>query len=172
MQLRSQAQSAGAATPVEIVLDDGSVYSQAGRLLFTDSSVDPSTGQVQMRAEVPNAENILLPGLFVQVRIQQARIENAVRLPQQAVTRGAQANTVLVVNADGTFAPRSVEIAKGMGTDWIVTGGLAEGEQVLVNGQMKLFPGITKVQAVPYEELLEQERSAGAPAAKASAAKN
>ena len=52
-----------------------------------------------------------------------------------------------------------------------MTGGLAEGEQVLVSGQMKLFPGISKVQAVPYEQLLEQERNAGAPAAKASAAK-
>ena len=171
MQLRRQAQGAGASAPVEIVLEDGSVYPQAGRLLFTDSSVDPSTGQVKMRAEVPNAENILLPGLFVQVRIQQERLENAVRLPQQAVTRGAQANTVLVVNKDGTFAPRSVEIAKGIGNDWVVTGGLAEGEQVLVTGQMKLFPGIAKVEAVPYEKLLEQEKKAGAPAAKASAAK-
>ena len=173
MQLRRQAQGAGAtSTPVEIVLEDGSVYPQAGRLLFTDSSVDPSTGQVKMRAEVPNADNILLPGLFVQVRIQQERIENAFRLPQQAVTRGAQENTVLVVNKDGTFAPRSVEIAQGIGNDWVVTGGLAEGEQVLVTGQMKLFPGIAKVEAVPYEKLLEQERKAGEPAAKASAAKS
>ena len=78
---------------------------------------------------------------------------------------------MLVVNKDGTFAPRSVEIAKGIGNDWVVTGGLAEGEQVLVTGQMKLFPGIAKVEAVPYEKLLEQEKKAGAPAAKASAAK-
>ena len=166
-----QRASGADAAAVKIVLEDGSLYPTPGRLLFTDMAVDAATGQVKLRAEVPNPQNLLLPGLFVKVRIEQASVPQAFLLPQQAVTRGAQANTVLVINPDGTFAPRSVEIAKGMGNDWVVTGGLAEGEQVLVSGQMKLFPGISKVQAVPYEQLLEQERKAGAPAAKASAAK-
>ncbi|MFI0545336.1 MAG: efflux RND transporter periplasmic adaptor subunit [Brachymonas sp.] len=157
------------AAAVKVVLDDGSIYPNAGRLLFTDMAVDEATGQVKLRAEVPNPQNLLLPGLFVKVRIEQASVPNAVLVPQQAITRGAQSDAVLVVNKDGSFAPRTVQIAKGMGTDWVVTGGLANGEQVLVSGQMKLMPGVEKVQTVPYADLLKHERAALAAPAAASA---
>ena len=160
------------AAVVKLVLDDGSVYPTAGRLLFTDMAVDAATGQVKLRAEIPNPDNLLLPGLFVKVRIEQGAVAQAVLVPQQAVTRGAQADVVLVVNADGSFAPRPVKIAKGMGNDWVVTSGLADGEQVLVSGQMKLMPGVSKVKTVPYQELLAQEQGAAgsAPASTPAAA--
>lgn len=154
------------AVEVKIVLEDGSVFPIAGRLLFTDMTVDEGTGQVKLRAEVPNAKGLLLPGLFVKVRIEQSSVANAVLLPQQAVTRGGQGDSVLVINQDGSFAQRSVQVQTSMGNDWVVTGGLADGEQVLVTGQMHLMPGVEKVQAVPYQEL----EAAAAAAHQASAA--
>jgi membrane fusion protein (multidrug efflux system) len=158
------------AAQVRVVLDDGSLYPTLGRLLFTDMTVDAATGQVKLRAEVPNPQNLLLPGLFVKVRIEQGSVPNAVLVPQQAITRGGQADVLLVVAKDGSFAPRTVKIAKGMGNDWVVTEGLADGDQVLVSGQMKLFPGVKKVQAEPYQDLLKQEQARLAPAPAAEAA--
>lgn len=159
------------AAEVKIVLEDGSIFPTPGRLLFTDMTVDEGTGQVKLRAEVPNAKGLLLPGLFVKVRIEQSAVSNAVLLPQQAVTRGSQGDSVLVVHADGSFAPRPVQVQTSMGTDWVVTGGLADGEQVMVTGQMHLMPGVQKVQTQPYQELEAAAQAASAPAAPASAAK-
>jgi membrane fusion protein (multidrug efflux system) len=156
------------AAEVKIVLEDGSIFPSPGRLLFTDMSVDEGTGQVQLRAEVPNAQGLLLPGLFVKVRIEQSAIAHAVLLPQQAVTRGSQGDSVLVVNADGSFAPRSVQVQTSMGNEWAVTGGLADGEQVIVTGQMHLMPGVKKVQAQPYQGL--EVAAAAANAASAAGA--
>jgi len=156
------------AAEVKIVLEDGSIFPSPGRLLFTDMSVDEGTGQVQLRAEVPNAQGLLLPGLFVKVRIEQSAIAHAVLLPQQAVTRGSQGDSVLVVNADGSFAPRSVQVQTSMGNEWAVTGGLADGEQVIVTGQMHLMPGVKKVQAQPYQAL--EVAAAAANAASAAGA--
>ena len=159
------------AAEVKIVLEDGSIFPTPGRLLFTDMTVDEGTGQVKLRAEVPNAKGLLLPGLFVKVRIEQSAISNAVLLPQQAVTRGSQGDSVLVVHADGSFAPRPVQVQTSMGTDWVVTGGLADGEQVMVTGQMHLMPGVQKVQTQPYQELEAAAAAALAPAAPPAAAK-
>ena len=86
---------------VHVVLEDGSEYANPGRLLFSDLSVDPTSGQITLRAEVPNPDGALLPGLYVRVRLEQAKAGNAVLLPQQAVTRSAQGDTVMVVDADG-----------------------------------------------------------------------
>jgi membrane fusion protein (multidrug efflux system) len=78
---------------------------------------------------------------------------------------------VLVVNKDGSFAPRSVQVRASMNNAWVVTDGLADGEQVLVSGQMKLMPGVSKVQAVPYQELeaaAQAAHTASAPVAAAA----
>ena len=159
------------AAEVKIVLEDGSIFPTPGRLLFTDMTVDEGTGQVKLRAEVPNAKGLLLPGLFVKVRIEQSAVSNAVLLPQQAVTRGSQGDSVLVVHADGSFAPRPVQVQTSMGTDWVVTSGLADGEQVMVTGQMHLMPGVQKVQTQPYQELEAAAAAALAPVAPPAAAK-
>lgn len=158
-------QSVNGAIEVSIFLEGGSEYPQKGRLLFADPTVDQSTGQVTLRAEVPNADNILLPGLYVRVGLPQGRIDNAFVVPQQAVTRG-QKDTVTVVNADGTMAPREVTIAQQQGADWIITGGLKEGDKVVVDGTM--IAGLMGAKKVTPKEW--QPAGAAAPAAQAASA--
>lgn len=136
---------------VKIVLEDGSVYSRNGRLLFSDLTVDSATGQVTLRAEVPNPDGVLLPGLYVRVRLEQATAGNALLLPQQAVTRTAQGDTVTVVDADGKVASRNVTVRGQQDGQWVVTEGLKAGEQVMVDGFQKLRPGVA-VKAVPWQK--------------------
>ena len=139
------------AAQVEVLLENGQVYGQPGRLLFTDLTVDPGTGQVNLRAEVPNPDGYLLPGMYVRARLQQAELENVVLLPMQAVTRGgAQGDTVMVVHPDGSFEPRVVSVALMHDKQWVVSAGLEPGEQVMVDGFMKLMPGVGKVKPVPF----------------------
>ena len=119
----------GGAAQVQVVLDDGSVHPTPARLLFSDLTVDPGTGQVTLRAELPNPGGALLPGLFVRVRMPQGQTDAAILLPQQAVTRGAGGDTVLVVGPDKQTSPRTVKVAAGQGNQWIVLEGLKAGEQ-------------------------------------------
>ena len=134
-------QRTGTAAAVRIVLDDGSELGQAARLLFTDPTVDAATGQVTLRAELPNPQGLLLPGLFVKVRLAQASSDAAIRLPQQAVTRSPSGDSVLVLGADNKASPRAVTIGASLGADWVVMSGLAAGERVVVDGFQKLRPG-------------------------------
>lgn len=157
----------GEAAKVQVILEDGSIYGSPGKLLFSDLSVDPATGQVSLRAEVPNAGGLLLPGMYVRARIEQAQVNNAILLPQQAVTRGSRGDSVLVVAPDGSFAPRPVKIGEAQGKSWVILDGLKPGEQVIVDGVMKLMPGVKTVKAVPW-----QNKPAGAAPQAASAPQN
>ena len=150
-KLKRAGSSEGAS--VRIVLEDGTEYAQPGRLLFSDLTVDPTTGQVTLRAEVPNPKGELLPGLYVRVRIEQAQADNAISVPQQAVTRTQQGDTLMVVGEDGKVSQRSVKITAGQNNRWIVTEGLKAGEQVMVDGFQKLqmMPPGTPVKAVPWQ---------------------
>ncbi|MDB6000251.1 MAG: efflux transporter periplasmic adaptor subunit, partial [Rhizobacter sp.] len=94
------------AAAVKIILEDGTEYPQTAKLLFTDLTVDQTSGQVTLRAEVPNRDGLLLPGMYVRVKLDQAEASNAILLPQQAVTRATTGDTVLVVAADGKVSPR------------------------------------------------------------------
>jgi len=145
-QLKGAGQEAAS---VKVVLEDGTEYSKPGRLLFSDLTVDSATGQITLRAEVPNAEGALLPGLYVRVRLEQATAVNAIALPQQAVTRSAQGDSVMVVDAEGKVAPRPVKVSGQQNGQWVVTDGLKAGEQVMVDGFQKLRPGVA-VKAVPW----------------------
>ncbi|HMP11249.1 efflux RND transporter periplasmic adaptor subunit [Hydrogenophaga sp.] len=140
------------AAEVRVLLDDGTEHPAPGRLLFTDLTVDPGTGQVSLRAELPNPNGQLLPGLFVRVRLVQASAVNAITLPQQAVSRSARGDTVRVVKADGQVEQRPVKVGGQQGGQWIVLEGLAAGEQVMVDGIQKLqmMPPGTPVKAVPW----------------------
>ena len=169
-RLRKQAGSNVKDAPVSVVLDDGTELPTRGRLLFSDVTVDPSTGQVTLRAQVPNPDNSLLPGQYVRVRLAQAELPNGIVVPQQAVTRGGpQGDTLMVVGPDNKPAQRVVKISSQQGSSWIVTDGLKEGERVMVDGFQKLqmLPPGTPVKPVPW-----QSSSAGtqAPAAAAAAA--
>lgn len=142
---------AGAAE-VRIVLEDGSEYPQPAKLLFTDLTVDEATGQVTLRAEVPNPKGDLLPGLYVRVRMAQARASNAIAIPQQAVTRTETGDTLTVVGEGGKLEKRTVKVTAGQNNRWIVTEGLKAGEQVMVDGFQKLqmLPPGTPVKPVPW----------------------
>jgi len=164
------------AVRVRLVLEDGSVYAQSGRLLFSDLSVDQATGQITLRAEVPNAKGLLLPGLYVRVRLEQAQAANAMLLPQQAVTRSDQGDTVMVVAADGMVAQRKVKVGVSQGSQWVILEGLQAGEQVMVDGFQKLR-GPAPVKPVPWTGNADSAAPAKAdsaiatPSAPASAAK-
>lgn len=163
-------QSSANAANVRVVLEDGIVYPQTGRLLFTDLTVDATSGQVTLRAEVPNPERALLPGLYVRVRLEQAQVDNGILLPQQAVTRSGKADTVMVVGPDNHVTPRVVKLGPAQGSNWVVLDGLKSGEQVMVDGFQKLPRGKPGdpivVQPVPWQP----QGAAKAPAAPASAA--
>ena len=157
------------AASVRVVLDDGSEYSRPGKLLFSDLTVDASTGQITLRAEVPNPKGELLPGLYVRVRLEQAQVANAITLPQQAVTRTQQGDKITVVGADGKLSPRMVKVGAARNNQWIVLEGLKAGEQVMVDGFQKLqmMPPGTPVKAVPWQA---PGSAAAAPAAATPAA--
>jgi membrane fusion protein (multidrug efflux system) len=138
------------AASVRILLEDGTEYATPGRLLFSDLTVDATTGQITLRAEVPNPNGQLLPGLYVRVRLEQAKASNAITLPQQAVTRSAQGDTVMVVDADGKVATRPVKVDSAKGNQWVILEGLKTGEQVIVDGFQKLRPGAS-VKPVPWQ---------------------
>jgi membrane fusion protein (multidrug efflux system) len=133
------------AASVRVVLEDGSEYAQAGRLLFSDLTVDPTSGQITLRAEVPNPDGLLLPGGYVRVRLEQAQAQEAITLPQQAVQRSQQGDSVMVVGPDGKVAPRPVKVGAAQGGQWVVLDGLKPGEMVMVDGFQKLRgPGPVK----------------------------
>ena len=145
--------SGGDAASVRVVLDDGSEYALPGKLLISDLTVDATTGQVTLLAEVPNPKGELLPGLYVRVRLEQAQVSDAFTLPQQAVTRTQQGDKVTVVAADGTLSPRMVKVGAARNNQWVVLDGLKAGEQVMVDGFQKLqmLPPGTPVKAVPWQ---------------------
>ncbi len=148
-----QSAKGGSGASVRVMLADGSEYPLPGKLLFTDLSVDASTGQVTLRAEVPNPKGDLLPGLYVRVRLEQAEMSQAITVPQQAVTRTQQGDTVNVVGEDGKVSTRPVKVALAQNNRWLVREGLQAGEQVMVDGFQKLMmlPPGTPVQAVPWQ---------------------
>jgi membrane fusion protein (multidrug efflux system) len=153
--------------PVTVALEDGSTLPHEGRLLFSDVSVDPSTGQLTLRAEMPNADRALLPGQYVRVRLAQAELPAGILVPQQAVTRGgAQGDSLTVIGPDDKPAPRTVKIGSQQGTDWVITDGLKAGERVMVDGFQKvaMLPPGTPVKPVPWSPASDN------PAANAQAA--
>jgi membrane fusion protein, multidrug efflux system len=150
---------------VKLVLEDGTVYRHAGRLLFADLTVDETSGQVTLRAEVPNPDGLLLPGMYVRARFEQAQAADAILLPQQAVTRSPQGDSVWVVDADGKAAPRTVKVGTAQDGQWVILDGLHSGERVMVDGFQKLR-GPMAVKAVPWPDA----GRAGAPGAMASRA--
>lgn len=165
MKLRQQVAegkllAADGAIAVGIKFDDGTVYSEKGRLLFADPTVNESTGQITLRAAVPNDQNILMPGLYVRVLMDQVAADNAFVVPQQAVTRGTK-DTVMIVNAQGGMEPREVTVAQQQGANWIVTSGLKDGDKVVVEGIS--IAGITGAKKVTPKEWMPSESQAAAP---------
>jgi len=143
-----------------VVLEDGSEYSRSGKLLFTGITVDPGTGQVNLRAEFPNPDQVLLPGMFVRVRLEQGFDEQALTVPQQALQRTADGRQSLMLVRDGKIAQVPVQVGPAVGTDWIISEGLKAGDSVVVEGYQKVRPGM-EVKATPWNKAAGQ---AGGPA--------
>ncbi len=139
----------GQGAVVKVQLEDGSEHPQAGKLLFSDLTVDGGSGQVTLRAEVPNPGGRLLPGLYVRVRLEQAQARQAVLLPQQAVSRLPSGDSVMVVK-DGKATQRAVKVGGQQDGQWVVLEGLESGEQVMADGFQKLMFG-APLKAVPWQ---------------------
>ncbi|HYG24388.1 MAG TPA: efflux RND transporter periplasmic adaptor subunit [Verrucomicrobiae bacterium] len=135
---------------VTLILDDGSTYDQTGRVLFSDVSVDPTTGMVTLRALVPNPGYFLLTGMFVRGQIVQRVISDAITVPQRTVTYGAGGGaTVLVVTDENKVELRRIDVDRLVGNKVLVARGLKAGEKIIVEGSQKAPPG-SVVAPVPF----------------------
>jgi membrane fusion protein (multidrug efflux system) len=135
---------------VRLKLEDGTLYDAEGILQFRDITVDPSTGSVVLRAVFPNPDKVLLPGMFVRAVVEEGLSDRAVLVPQQGVSRDTKGQPyALTVNGENKIEQRALELDRAIGDKWLVTKGLAAGDRVVVEGQLKVRPGTT-VKVVPF----------------------
>lgn len=136
---------------VNIILEDGTPYPEAGILEFSDVTVDPTTGSVILRTVVPNPNSTLLPGMFVRAIVREGVNERAILVPQQGVSRDPKGNPyVLVVDAESKAAFRPLTLDRAIGNKWLVSAGLSPGDKVIVEGLTMLRPD-TPVNATPFD---------------------
>jgi len=157
------------AAKVTLILEDGRTYSEAGKLQFSDVSVDQGTGSVTVRAIFPNKDRVLLPGMFVRARIDEGVNDKALVVPQVGVTHDQKGQpTALVVGPDNKVALRQLVTSGTYGDKWIVDSGLNAGDRVIVQGTEKARPGTT-VKAVdaqlPAQAAQPAQPASGAPGA-------
>ncbi len=144
---------------VTLLLEDGTAYEHPGKILFSEVSVDRTTGMVSLRAEFPNPKRDLLPGMFARARVLQAVKENAITIPQRALTRGAGGvGSVLIVDDENKAQLRMVQTGEITGDKWVVTSGLKAGEKVIMEGHLKARPG----SPVVPEPFVAKEQSSNA----------
>lgn len=123
-------------------MEDGSEYPHEARLRFAGVIVNETTGTVTLRAEVPNPDGILMPGMYVQARLPTGLADDALLIPQQAVTRDAAGRpSVMIVSQDGTIEKRGIEVDRAIGDKWLVNGGVQAEERVVVDGFQRIKPG-------------------------------
>jgi membrane fusion protein (multidrug efflux system) len=140
---RLQTNGANAAK-VTLVLEDGRVYPDAGRLQFSDVSVDQGTGSVTVRAIFPNKDRVLLPGMFVRARIEEGVNDHALVVPQIGITHDQKGQAVALVVGQGDKVEQRTLVTSGVyGSNWVVDSGLKPGDRVIVNGVEKAKPGMT-----------------------------
>lgn len=153
---------------VRLVLEDGTVYAQPGKLQFSDVTVDQSTGAVTLRAEFPNPRSDLLPGMYARAVLEEGVMEQALLVPQRAVSRDTTGKPIVfVVDAEGKLQQRSVVADRAVGDQWLVAEGLKAGDVVAVEGQQKARPG-QAVTAEPYVPAAAQQPAAAPKSAAAS----
>lgn len=127
---------------VHLIMDDNGLYPLAGRLLFSDVTADPSTGQVTLRVQFPNPHDELFPGMYVRARIKQGIDSDAIAVPQQAIQRTDDGRAeVWLVRADDTVMRQPVEVGPVVGQNWLIRDGLKAGERVVVDGVQKITVG-------------------------------
>ncbi|MGB3291138.1 MAG: efflux RND transporter periplasmic adaptor subunit [Burkholderiaceae bacterium] len=148
----------------QVLLEDGTPYDRPGKLLFSGVSVDPTTGQVNLRAVFDNPDQILLPGMYVRVRLQQGVDDKALLVPQQAIQRTSDGLSSLLIVKDGKVAPVTVTVGAQVKGQSIIYKGLNPGDVVIVEGFQKIRPG-SAVQPMPWKG--QQAAGQGADAGKA-----
>jgi membrane fusion protein (multidrug efflux system) len=152
---------------VSIILEDGTPYPLEGTLQFADVTVDPTTGSFSLRVVVPNPKHILLPGMFVRAVVQEGVAEQAILVTQQGVSRNPRGEPVaLIVDPNDTVQQRALTLDRAIGNQWMVTSGLAPGDRLIVEGMLKVRPGMS-VKAVPFDNKASQtvEKTGTEPAA-------
>ena len=128
--------------PVRLVLEDESSYQHQGKLAFSEVTVDQTTGSVTLRAEFPNPDGFLLPGMYVRAILDQGINDNVIMLPHKAVTHDPRGNArVLVLNAENVVEARQVKVGLSTNEAWVITEGLQAGERVITTGLQKIRPG-------------------------------
>jgi membrane fusion protein (multidrug efflux system) len=146
---------------VKLILEDSTAYSLEGTLLFRDVTVDPTTGSVVLRIVFSNSEGVLLPGMFVQAVVKEGINEQAILIPQQAVSRDPKGNPIaLIVDAGDKVQQRMLVFDRAIGDKWLVASGLASGDRVIVEGMQKVRPG-TSVRAIPFDAAKKADAQAG-----------
>jgi membrane fusion protein (multidrug efflux system) len=135
---------------VAITLPDGSVYGQQGTLDFSDTTVNPSTGAVNLRAQLPNAERTLFPGQYVTINANLGEQHNVFLVPQAALLRDTAGAYTMVVEANGNVARKNVTANDTSGSNWVVTSGLQAGDQVVVSGLQQVKEG-APAKATPWK---------------------
>jgi len=129
-------------TAVKLLLEDGSTYALPGKLQFSDVTVDQATGAVTLRAEFPNPRAELLPGMYARAVVEEAVQDQAILVPQPAVSRDTTGKPVaFVVNADGKLEQRALQTERAIGDQWLIRSGLKVGDKLVVEGQQKARPG-------------------------------
>ncbi len=128
---------------LDLILADGSTYAHKGRFAFADRQVDQNTGSIVLTATFPNPGNILRPGQYAKIRAEVGTQENALLVPQRAVTEMQGNYLIDVVGADNKVSMANVKVGERIGQDWIVTSGLEPGGRVITEGSMKVRPGMT-----------------------------
>jgi membrane fusion protein (multidrug efflux system) len=142
-RMRAEGKMKGRAAALELILADGSTFPERGRIIIADRAVDLKTGTLSLVAEFPNPKALLRPGQFGRVRLAATVAENALLVPQKAVTQMQSANVVYVVGDAKKVALRTVILGERVGSDYIVTEGLKAGERVIIEGIQKARPGST-----------------------------
>jgi membrane fusion protein (multidrug efflux system) len=159
-EMKAQGKLRGGAGNLSLVLADGTVFPEKGRIIIADRAVDLKTGTLSLIAEFPNPKGLLRPGQFGRVRFAATVAENALLVPQKAVTEMQSAKTVFVVDSGNKVALRSVTLGDRVGEDYIVTEGLKAGERIIVEGIQKARPGET---VNPTEQPLTSETPSAKP---------
>ena len=156
------------AARVKLLLEDGTAYPLEGKLQFTDVTVDQSTGAIVLRALFPNPKGELLPGMYVRAIVEEGVRENAITVPQQAVTRDSKGEpTAMVVGADGKVESRRLQTARTLGDTWLIDEGIKAGDRVIVESLQRIRPGS---QVQPVERQLATTPAPGSQAAANGAA--
>jgi membrane fusion protein (multidrug efflux system) len=147
---------------VKILLEDGSTYAQQGKLEFSGLSVDTGTGMITLRAVVPNAEGILLPGAYVRAVLEEGVNDQALLVPQKAVSRDATGTaSALVLGADGKVEQRILSVERAVGNNWWISAGIQAGDKVIVDGLQKVRKGDTP-RGIDMSDALKSNPAAGA----------